>query len=267
MIHFFVASVVLAVSAVVNSAPVTFSDFETQKFVPKNCTDNDLCDLKSFVLDTRQFKVELPSSNSVHYGQTSYMGYEVNDPAKYQKYAVVQYIKGCVYDSEVRSNKVIKEIRYQREFFGELRKFSHPDWAIDSIDNDPMYKNFPKSYLQDPAVINKNRHGLYYWGKYREYSKERENIIYKRLPDENFFFTVDRPATAFLTGLQAKNTSLEFKACLYKTKDIPETIGSPQFFIPNPIHCFGYDHKIKFNHKKQKYYTGQSMEAVCTEID
>jgi hypothetical protein len=245
------------------ASPIKFGPMQSQVFKNKNCQSTKTCNLQEFRLDYRNFEVDLPDTLSPSYGLTSYMSYKTKKNKDYEEFAIVQYIKGCVFSSRREGERIVYMRNYVREFFGELAAFHHPNWVVDSVDSDPMYKNFPQEYINDPAVINKTRHGMYNWSKYLDFSKEKQNAIYKAKPQSNFFFTVDRPATAFLAEYEAKNVSLSFKTCIYKTKDLPRSLENPESFITNAIHCFPYKHQVHYDHEKNQFFRAKKMHSFC----
>ena len=71
-----------------------------QVFLNPDCRSTDTCDLKRFTLTTSVYEVWFSDDpNYPTYGNGVIMEYETDSVDALEKYAIVQFIKGCVFDS------------------------------------------------------------------------------------------------------------------------------------------------------------------------
>lgn len=205
-------------------------------------------DLLSFEVLTYEYKINF-SEMSPSFGTGVRMEYQTNYVDNLEKYAFVQFIQGCVYSSRVKEGKIQKEITVARDFFGDIIKFKHPDQVIDSIDLDPMYNNW------DAAI---NRHGAYRFMK-----NGIETYYLNEKPETPSLFATDLPSTAFFENDVARNVSLKFKTCLYKTKDIP-LVGKPEHLdFASPLKCFNWASSKIYNFEKDQFYSSDEIDPFC----
>lgn len=211
------------------------------------------CDLQEFKLHTYNYKVTFADGTS--FGTGAYMSYKTNDVSTLEDYAVVQFIKGCVFDSRVLpSGEIQKELAVSREFFGKVVRFKHPEWVIDSLDVDPMYNNGPAGH----------RHGTYRWNIVaNSYDKKTEIKYYNQRPTDPSLYVSDFPSTAFSFDGGARNVSLKFKTCIYPTSDLPLVSGPNDLNPESAVHCFEWKSSNIYNHSKNKYESNEEIDSFC----
>ena len=56
-----------------------------------------------------------------------------------------------------------------------------------------------------------------------------------------------------------------FKACIYKTEDVPEIWDNPEAILPGAIHCFPCAHRVHFDHDKNTYYRASKISSFCED--
>lgn len=246
-------------------------------FQNKDCLKTDSCDLKSFYMKISEDKgsnsQELLSSATFMEGF-----YETSSISMLEEYAVVQFIKGCNYKTGLRDNEVHYQSLMLREFFGKKnQKFNHYDWVVDSIDYDPIYKS---------SYENSSRHG-----SYKVLFDETKSIIFDHTKYSEFYFYnppmnkprlyfSDMPTGGSLSKVivpsagndQGKaiqsyiNSSLIFKTCIYKTKDVDIDAGPNGVDLNKAIHCFEWSSSHQINDSKTAFVSKDTIDPVCTSL-
>ncbi len=233
---------------------VILSPEESQVFKPGTCLSED-CSLKQFKISSQNYKLQV--GGVWRFGTRAFISIETNSVKNIRDYGVVQFIRGCVYNSKVNEEGVVKkEIKISREFYNGHQLFLHPEWVIDSIDLDPLYNSF------NPEV---DRFGAYRWsptpGVFTNY--DEQVYLLERTPDFPEVYVTDRPAQAFYENNEAKNVSLQFKTCLYKTNDIPLVSKPSDLNFAEPIKCFEWNSQFNFNHKTKVFDEANKIEDIC----
>ncbi len=227
-----------------------------QLFSNTACTLTDSCDLKSFRLYVEDATITSLSFGT-NYATSAFMSYQTAAPEQLENYAVVQFIRGCQFDSE-DSGKI--SLSYSREFFGQMVNYKHPTWVIDSVDLDPMYNSDVRP--------NTNRHGLYRWNTIPgSFAKESEKFYLEQTPALPLLYVKYRPGSAFYDHgfKEAKNLSLQFKICIFKTTDIP-LVSTPEGLTwDKAIHCFDWYSSFIYNHQLQKFESPKTVSPICLE--
>lgn len=250
------------------------SIIKEETFKNKNCLSTDSCDLKTFHLKVYK---EQESSNSFAEKSNSYMEgyYQTANNTVLEKYAVVQFIKGCNYKTGLRDGEIAYQGFALREFFGEPNTlFKHKDWVIDSIDYDPIYAS---------VYTENSRHG-YYKTLFDEsksvifdHRKHYEYYLFKPVPKKPRLYFSDMPMGGELTkviipkagkdkGRRVRsyiNTSLFFKTCIYKTKDVAINGGKNAVDSKDAIHCFDWQSTHILNKKTKKFESVKKVDPVC----
>lgn len=205
-------------------------------------------DLTEFKISSNGYKVII--KKSISYGTDIKMSFKTKSSADLEKYAIVQFIKGCKFNSYKKPDGSIeKYFGIKRDFFGIKDVFDHPEWVIDSIDTDPMYNNHTKD----------KRHAYYRWTK-----NGKEVYFFQEKPKANELYVTDLPGTVNMedpNGI-ASNISLKFKTCLYKTSDIPLE-ARPDDKIPGAIKCFDWASSYIYNHRTKKYESPSEIDSFC----
>lgn len=227
-----------------------------QLFLNTLCQKTDSCDLQQFGIYVEDAEI-ISSSFGTNYSTNAFLSYQTTDTNNLQKYGIVQFIRGCQFDSDAEGN-----IRYgySREFFGKIVQFRHPKWVIDSVDVDPLYNS--------DDTEGRPRHALYRWNEIPgSYDKGSEHYFYQETPSLPLLYVKDRPGTAFYDDdyKEAKNISLEFKACIYKIEDIPLVSHPDGMDFNKALHCFDWRSSYIYNHQLAKYQSPNQVSPICTE--
>jgi hypothetical protein len=210
-----------------------------QVFLNPDCHLTDTCDLKRFTLITSVYEVWFSDDpNYPTYGNGVIMEYETDSVDALEKYAIVQFIKGCVFDSlKNGAGKITRNLNYFVPSFGEHIPYCFPDWVIDSQDTDPAYNSDPENgrfYL-----LRWNKPGSYEYPNHKYYGAER--------PIVPVVYMADYPAGAFITGTGVKNSALEFNTCIYKANDVPAETRRDYINFAKPLSCFEWQNVYVYN--------------------
>ena len=254
-------------------------DKKTKSFINYDCIKNDSCDLKSFSIDIYKSFESEPRSNSnpVLYASTFLEGkYEVGTEKSIKEYAVVQSIKGCVYQKNQKDDEpeTIYKGGTTRDFFGEKINFRHENLVIDSFDDDPIYASYSEQ---------NDRHGLY-----RLKKDESISLLFTELDDNDEFLffspeiikpiihfsdmpTGSRYSEGLMTGGELKGkinkslrlASMEFKTCIYKTKDVPRNLGPNDTDRTKAIACLNWNNSHKLNKARTAFEDRKSLDSNC----
>lgn len=227
-------------------------------FKNTNCAATDSCDLVEFKVQSYDYQVTF-ADQSPSYGTSAFMSYTTKNVDQLENYAIVQQIKGCIYNSGVDFlGNVIKSSNFVRDLFGKSVPYKHADWQIDSIDEDPMYNNNVPEF----------RHGSYRWNTVKNsYAKETEKVFWNERPTSPTLYVSDLPGTAFADDNEAKNISLQFNTCIYKTASIPMVATPGDVNFSKPIACIPWNSSFVFNHKSQKFESRNEVDEFCTRAE
>ena len=201
-----------------------------QLFLNPDCRSTATCDLKRFTLTTSVYEVWFSDDPKYPtYGNGVIMEYETKSVEALEKYAIVQFVKGCVFDSSKNGEgKINRTVSHIVSSFGENIPFCFPKWVIDSQDTDPAYNSDPeygRFYL-----LRWNKPGSYEYPNHKYYGAEKPKIP--------VVYMADYPTGAFVTGTGVKNAALEFKTCIYKASDVPAETRRDDIDFAKPITCF-----------------------------
>ena len=218
-----------------------------QVFLNPDCRATDTCDLKRFTLTSQVHEIWFSDDpNYPTYGNGAIMEYETDSVDTIEKYAIVQFVKGCVFDSSKnRQGKIIKNVNYGVSSFGESIPLCFPEWVIDSEDTDPAYNSDPEY----------GRFYLLRWNEPGSYDNRTQQYYGAKKPNHPVVYMTDYPAGAFVTGTGVKNAALEFKTCIYKSSDVPTATRRDNIKFAKPITCFEWQNVYVYDFDKAKFET------------
>ncbi len=231
----------------------------TDSFVPRDTTS-----LKSFgikVIEKRfRHKTSEPLSIA-NYMTDVRITLKTQSISQINDYGVVQFIKGCKWESIWNGSQLEKLMSISRDHFGEPTKFIHRDWEVDTDSYDPVYQSY-----------DGDRFALWRWNQdARSDNPETATFThFKPTPHPTVFLT-DQPGTSYksatsTTAIQtAKNSTLHFKSCLFKMSDLPETTDRPgsNIDMSRAIHCFEWKDKWVFNFQTQSMSQPEGIDSIC----
>jgi hypothetical protein len=201
-----------------------------QVFLNPDCRSTDTCDLKRFALTTSVYEVWFSDDpNYPTYGNSVIMEYETDAVDALEKYAIVQFVKGCVfYSSKDEEGKINRNVSVIVPSFGESIPLCFPKWVIDSQDTDPVYNSNPE-------------HGRFYllrWNKPGSYDRRTQKFYGIKKPKTPVVYMADYPSGAFITPTGVKNAALQFNTCIYRARDIPVKTRRDEIHFATPLNCF-----------------------------
>ncbi|HET9916202.1 MAG TPA: hypothetical protein VFQ89_03775 [Candidatus Binatia bacterium] len=218
-----------------------------QVFLNPDCRSTNSCDLKRFTL-TKAVNEIWFSDNADHptYSNGVIMEYETDSVAALEKYAIVQFKKGCVFDAyQNRDGEVRRDITYTVTSFGEQIPFCFRRWVIDSQDRDPAYNS-------DPDF---GRFYLLRWNEPGSYDKRTQKYYGAEKPIKPIVYMADYPAGAFITRTGVRNVALEFKSCIYKAGDVPTQTSRNNLEFGKPLSCFDWQNVYVYDFAKARFET------------
>ena len=218
-----------------------------QVFLNPDCRSTDTCDLKSFTLTTSVDEVWFSDdANNPTYGNGVIMEYQTDSVVALERYAIVQFIKGCVfYSSKNSEGKITRTVTNNMPNFGQNIPFCFPAWVIDSQDTDPAYNSDPEY----------GRFYLLRWNKPGSYDNRTQKYYGAEKPKIPIVYMTDYPAGAFVTGTGVKNAALEFKTCIYKASDVPSETRRDDVNFAKPITCFEWQNVYIYDFDKGQFQT------------
>jgi hypothetical protein len=218
-----------------------------QVFWNPDCGSTDTCDLERFALTTLVYEVWFSDDPDYpSYGTGVVMEYETDSVAALEKYAIVQFVKGCVFHSSKNGDgKITKDLSYAVSSFGESIPLCFPRWVIDSQDTDPAYNSDPEY----------GRFYLLRWNKPGSYDQWTHKYYGAEKPKMPVVYMTDYPAGAFVTASGVKNTALEFNTCIYKAGDVPTETRRDNINFAKPLACFEWQNIYVYDFAKGKFQT------------
>jgi hypothetical protein len=218
-----------------------------QNFLNSDCRSTASCDLKRFTLTTSVYEVWFSDDPDYpSYGNSVIMEYQTDSVAALEKYAIVQFKKGCVfYSSKTRAGKIDSNISDSVPSFGENVPFCFPRWVIDSQDTDPAYNSDPEA----------GRFYLLRWNKPGSYDERTQKFYGTQKPRVPVVYMADHPSGAFVSGIGVKNVALEFNTCIYKASDVPEETRRDDIDFATPLTCFGWQNVYVYDFDREKFLT------------
>jgi hypothetical protein len=219
-----------------------------QLFSNPDCRTTDTCDLKRFTLTTEVYEVWFSDDpNYPTYGNGVIIEYETESVDALEKYAVVQFIKGCVFDSSKNgAGKIDRNLTDTVASFGESVPFCFPEWVIDSHDTDPAYNSDPEY----------GRFYLLRWNKRGSYNDRSQKYYGAEKPKIPVLYMTDYPSGAFVTGTGVRNAALEFNTCIYKASDVPAETRRHDIGFAKPIACLKWQNVYVYDFDKGRFQTG-----------
>ncbi|MGE5818570.1 MAG: hypothetical protein ACM37Z_11140 [Deltaproteobacteria bacterium] len=218
-----------------------------QIFLNPDCRSTDTCDLKRFMLTTSVYEAWFSDDpNHPTYGNGAIIEYATDSVDTLEKYAIVQFKKGCVfYSSKNSEGKIDRNVRDTALSFGENIPFCFPHWVIDSQDTDPAYNSDPEY----------GRFYLLRWNKPGSYDNQTQKYYGADKPKIPVVYMVDYPAGAFVTGTGVKNVALEFKTCIFKERDVPAQTRRDNIAFAKPITCFEWQNVYVYDFATGRFQT------------
>jgi hypothetical protein len=230
-----------------------FAAYTTKSWV-NPCVGGN-CEVKSMKIYITKEKSPTMAGNMV----VAEMGVSSIDAVK--KYAFVQYIKGCTY----QSNAAGKTQLTVRQYFGKQGvPFIHKDFEIDTgPDKDPIYGSNQYAGYDEFRGYEIPRHSGYYANNpllpapLRNWSGREDKLFEPKL------WVDDNPSPSIVTGSGAINSSLNFKICIYEISKLPKKETAPGTIYPEPVNCMEWDSNYIYNFQKKVFEEKVGISSVC----
>jgi hypothetical protein len=174
------------------------------------------------------------------------MEYETDSVDALEKYAIVQFKKGCVYYSSKNSEgRIQRNVGDTVPSFGDHIPFCFPHWVVDSQDKDPAYNSDPEY----------GRFYLLRWNKPGSYDYRTQKYYGAEKPKIPVVYMTDHPAGAFVTGTGVRNVALQFNTCIYKASAVPRDTRRDDVDFAKPITCFEWQSVYVYDFDKGGFQT------------
>ncbi|OFZ18604.1 MAG: hypothetical protein A2X94_01550 [Bdellovibrionales bacterium GWB1_55_8] len=223
------------------------------------CETTESCSLLGASLTVENYRVNF--SDGASFGTKAHVAYETSSLETLEDYVVVQFIRGCQFESSRKNGQVKTEHSIERELFGQIVPLVHPEWIVDSTDRDPVYNSASERGVP--------RHHYYRWNLVPgSFEKKTMRYYGQAKPINPRLYVQDLPGTAFATGTanneSAKNISLEFRSCIYKAKDVPE-ISVPENLLPEakPVVCFDWRSSFIYDFERRLFTSQNGISESC----
>lgn len=236
--------------AMAATAPVKTTQEKTQTWINHHCKETGTCDLKSLSLTQSEYQVTL--KESIAFGTRMVSEYKTTHVDSLEKYGLAQFIKGCQFSSNGRK----KELNIDRNWGQGISNFVHRQWVLDRVSSDPLDWGF-----DDNSPI---RHFFYRWNSTsNSHEKETQHYYGKERPSQPALYVRDLPGTAFEMDGDAKNISLQFKVCIYKTEDVPLHVNAEDLNFAKPLACLNWNSSWIYNHEQGKFEQPLEIDSIC----
>jgi hypothetical protein len=219
----------------------------SQVFLNTDCEATDSCDLKRFTLTKSVYEIWFADEpDHPTYANGVVMEYETRTVDAIEKYAVVQFKKGCVFYSSRKSNgKISTSVGDVVSSFGESIPYCFPRWVIDSQDTDPVYNSDPEY----------GRFHFLRWNNPGSNGGQNRNFYGAEKPATPIVYMTDHPSGAFVAESGVRNVALEFNTCIYKASDVPQETRRHRTNFATPIVCFEWQNIYVYDFAKREFQT------------
>lgn len=233
---------------------VEYAKTQSQKFLNTDCASTNSCGLKSFNLYTTEYEVWFTEPDDwPSLGTKMTAEYETYSVADLEKFAVVQFIKGC-YVSTINKKegfeRSIASVFF--EFFGKKNvPYCFPEFVIDSIDTDPVYY----------SGEDRGRHDLYKWNEVpgsfdkntQKFYGDEKPVRPKLYVEDNALPTASYKPAGEYNLERSYDLSLEFRTCIYRSADVPRSTVETDVNFAKPIKCFNWKSSYVYNWDRKKF--------------
>lgn len=242
------------------SSQVSLAAPSVKTWVNPECAKG-ACEVKSMKLFTDKFI----SVKDQLAGNMMSAEIETTDKSLLKKYAFVQYIQGCLFET---SN--LGEIKMvSREFFGKKgQPFKHVGWELDSAsDNDPIYWSNPDAGYDDMRGFEIPRNS--YYENDNSIITESSNSWAGKISNlkSSKIYASDFPTPSGWSErngvIIARIASLNFKICLHKIEDVPATVENPKHQVGKSIVCMDWSSNYGFNFKTKTFSEKTTLNPAC----
>jgi len=260
MFRLFAIATYLIITLFVHSHVYGYESYQekTQKMVWKNkkCKKTKSCKLKNFFIEVTPSKSRFSTKEKFDWKVSMVGGYETKKLRDLEDFAVVQFIRGCLFQTDKETLDRTIQGR-SRDYFGESIPFVHWQWEVDSLDTDPMYASAP-------LTKEFSRHAYHRTNKPNHFVSQPNKRYYRDgMPEKPILYFADMPTGSFINNTKVTSSNLEFKTCIYKTRDVPivsDTLGSE---LGKPLHCFEWRSVYSYNPYTEEIEEMEEVHPIC----
>lgn len=262
--------IILALFAVGNVARAHHLDpeFVAQRELaythPRECVNDDTCDLRAVRFKAEDYTLPDEHPGDAFDATRLYAEYETANMPALRKYLFVQFVRGCVFNTQVLTDGTIATLYHRtRTILGRRYLYYFPDWVVDSNDATPGYEESDEGQ-------NGIRQYSYEWRPrgakgFPELSAREMGGNYYGVapPPTPRLYVVDYPDEGKTTEFGVRNVSLEFRMCLYRERDVPRRLFPGERIEREPVVCFPWRNSHMFNHSTGKYERPAGIVEEC----
>ena len=239
------------------SADTVTLDSKTQTFNNTDCAKNDSCDLKDFVLTQENYRITIPNLNITAYGTRMFANYDTSSLDTLEKFGLVQFVKGCQWESKQVDGKVINTLSVAIEHYGKQVPFYFPQEVIDGFVADPIdwgdQEGMPTRFF-------------FYLNRFIGSSEPQKTDYYGiQKPTIPRLYLRDMPGQAqfFADSGTARNISNQFRLCAYKTADVPLSVADTDVGFAPPLQCFAWNSSFVYNFDTKQFDRPSEIADSC----
>lgn len=185
-------------------------------------------------------------------------------PEHLAKYAFVQYIRGCVFESTAQGPTRLG----RRTHLGQdSQPFLHASWEVDTTTKDPIYWSTRNPGWDELRGFEILRTANYLVKDPQQTSAEHRwggkvsNVLDNRL------FVKDAPTGGSLSSINGKktatNSTLEFRICLMEVAKLPTQVEKATVEYPNPVACLEWNSRFVYNFRTARFAAASQIHPYC----
>jgi len=231
---------------------------KVQRFINSDCFKTDSCDLLQFTVASEDYTID--THGQPNYASRMYAEYETDKIENLHRYVIVQFLKGCRFETMLdKDGKILKLPIKLVLSFEEYYPFRFPDWIIDSVDKDP-------AYFSSPGASSKDRISKYLWSGI-QWPTNRVEIYKYGLAEPVIprLFVTDRFHPTFKGNNLTENISLQFRTCIYKSADVPREANRNNTEFAVPLACLPWSSSYIYNYDTGNFDSPAEIDPFCLE--
>lgn len=224
--------------------------------------DGDLVEIGFWMKQYRRM-VQKTQTSEPEAGTVFYAWYETKSLATLEKYAFVQFMRGCAYSVMYMNGK--SEIVFWEKDGGTKGNsiYYAEDWEIDGSSMDPVYTSGVDEGFS-------RFHYAQWTDRPREFPTKFAKEYGIEKPIYPILGMVDTPSPASVRKwgngrILALNTALELRTCLYRIEDIPAEVGKRDNISAPPIKCVDWQNVNIYDPVNDTIKSPQNIPQICRE--
>lgn len=220
------------------------------EFHNSDCAATNTCSLLRVSFISEDYVVS--SEGVPYYGKRLVAEYETTTTSSLTDYVFVQFLRGCVYTTRLEGGKVVPYYMHVRYGKGDVFRFN--DWAVDAVDDNPVYSSWPG--LGQFA-------GLKWNTVPGSYDSRTARYLRSQAPPTPVLYVTDHPSGGFFMKDAAQNSSLRLRMCLYRASDVPDSATVPSELTAEPITCYEWESWFVYDHLRSEFKWPREGELSC----